>query len=132
MNGTDMHGSTECHTEVQVTPQNKCTHTALTSYTTQCKSHTHTHSTDYTTQCKSHTTPHTCTHAHTHTHTHTHRTPHDGDHHQHKLQWVKTILGISRSRMQQPIAACTREQSLTRLCPCVTCNWFLHPAPTSA
>ena len=34
--------------------------------------------------------------------------------------------------MQQPIAACTRAQSLTRPCPCATCNWLLHPAPTSA
>ena len=27
---------------------------------------------------------------------------------------------------------CTRAQSLTRPCPSATCNWFLHPAPTSA
>ena len=27
---------------------------------------------------------------------------------------------------------CTRAQSLTRPCPCATCNWLLHPAPTSA
>ena len=45
-----------------------------------------------------------------------------------KLHRVKTILGTSRSRMQQPIAACTRAQSLTRTCPCATCNWLLHPA----
>ena len=29
-------------------------------------------------------------------------------------------------------AACTRPQSLTRPCPCATCIWLLHPAPTSA
>ena len=49
-----------------------------------------------------------------------------------KLQRVKTILGTSRSKMQQPIAACTRAQTLTRPCPCATCIWLLHPAPTSA
>ena len=53
-------------------------------------------------------------------------------HHQCKLQRVKTILVTSRSRMQQPIAACTRAQSLTRPCPCATCIWLLHPVPTSA
>ena len=41
--------------------------------------------------------------------------------HQRKLQRVKTILGTSRSRMQQPIAACTRAQTVTRPCPCATC-----------
>ena len=45
-----------------------------------------------------------------------------------KLQRVKTILGTSRSRMKQPTASCTRAQSLTRTCPCATCNWLLHPA----
>ena len=25
-----------------------------------------------------------------------------------------------------------RAQSLTRPCPCATCNWLLHPAPTNA
>ena len=43
---------------------------------------------------------------------------------------VKTILGTSRSRMQQPIAACTRAQFQSRLCPYATCNWLLHPAST--
>ena len=47
------------------------------------------------------------------------------------VQYLVTILGTSRSRMQQPVAACTRAQSLTRPCPCATCNWLLHPAPTS-
>ena len=28
------------------------------------------------------------------------------------------------------IIACTRAHSLTRPCPCATCNWLLHPAPT--
>ena len=50
----------------------------------------------------------------------------------HALLRVKTILGISRSRMQQPITACTRAQTLTRPCPCATCIWLLHPALTSA
>ena len=54
-------------------------------------------------------------HAHTHVHKHTH-----------------TSNYVVRSRMQQPIAACTRAQSLTRPCPCATCNWLLHPSPTSA
>ena len=41
--------------------------------------------------------------------------------------------GTRRSRMQQPIAAfCTRAQTLTRACPCATCIWLLHPAPTSS
>ena len=36
-------------------------------------------------------------------------------------------------RIAHPIAACTRVQSLTRpCCPCATCIWLLHPAPTSA
>ena len=48
------------------------------------------------------------------------------------LQRVKTILGPSRSRMQHPIAACTRAQSLTRPCPCAICIWFLHPAAAGA
>ena len=52
--------------------------------------------------------------------------------HQCNLQRVKAILGTSRSRMQQPIAACTRAQTLTRPCPCATCIWLLHPVPTSA
>ena len=34
--------------------------------------------------------------------------------------------------MQQPIAACTRAQSLTRPCPCATYIRLLHSAPTSA
>ena len=34
--------------------------------------------------------------------------------------------------MQQPNAACARTQSLTIPCPCATCIWLLHPAPTSA
>ena len=34
--------------------------------------------------------------------------------------------------MQQPLAACTRAQPPTRTCPCATCIWLLHPAPTSA
>jgi len=42
-------------------------------------------------------------------------------HRQRKFQRVKTIFGTSRSRMQQPIAACTRAQSLTIPYPCVTC-----------
>ena len=43
-----------------------------------------------------------------------------------KLLRVKTILGTSRSRMQQPIAVCTRAQSLTRPCPCAIMyvKWF--------
>ena len=41
-------------------------------------------------------------------------------------------MGTSRSRMQQPIAACTRAQTLTKPCPCATCICLLHPAPTSA
>ena len=45
---------------------------------------------------------------------------------------VKTILGTSRSKMQQPIAACTRAQSLTRPCNCATCIWLLLPALISA
>ena len=36
------------------------------------------------------------------------------------------------SRMQQPIAACTRAQTLTRTHPCAACIWLLYPAPTSA
>ena len=36
-------------------------------------------------------------------------------HHQCKLQWVKTILGTSRSRKQQLIAAYTRAQTLPEL-----------------
>ena len=28
-------------------------------------------------------------------------------------------------------AACTRTQNPTRTCPCATCIWLLHPAPTS-
>ena len=28
-------------------------------------------------------------------------------------------------------AILTRAQTLTRPCPCATCNWLLHPAPTS-
>ena len=34
--------------------------------------------------------------------------------------------------MQQPLAACTKAQILTRPCPCARCNWLLHPDPTSA
>ena len=48
------------------------------------------------------------------------------------MKRVKIILGTSSSRIQQPIAAYTRAQSLTRRGPCATCNWLLHPAPTSA
>ena len=29
-------------------------------------------------------------------------------------------------------AILTRAQTLTKPCPCATCNWLLHPAPTSA
>ena len=46
-----------------------------------------------------------------------------------KLQRVKTILlvGTSRSRMQQPIAASTRAQSLAcRPCPGATCMQRVH------
>ena len=28
-------------------------------------------------------------------------------------------------------AACTRTRNPTRICPCATCIWLLHPAPTS-
>ena len=51
-------------------------------------------------------------------------------HYQRKLQRVKTILGTSSSRMQQTITTCTRAEALTRPCPCATCIWLLHPAPT--
>ena len=44
--------------------------------------------------------------------------------HQRKLLWVKTILGASRSRMQQPIAGSTRTRSGEGLCPCANCNWW--------
>ena len=47
-------------------------------------------------------------------------------HHQRKLHRVKTILGTSRGRMQQPIVACTRAQTLTRPRPCATCIWLLQ------
>ena len=43
-----------------------------------------------------------------------------------------TILGISRSRMQQLIAGSTRARSGLGLCPCESCNLLLHPALTSA
>ena len=33
--------------------------------------------------------------------------------------------------MYQPIAACTRAETLTRMCPCAICIWLLHPATTS-
>jgi len=42
------------------------------------------------------------------------------------------IFGTSRSRMQHPIAACTRAQTITRTCPCATCIWLLHLVPTRA
>ena len=32
----------------------------------------------------------------------------------------------------QPIAGSTRARSGWGLCPCASCNWLLHPAPTSA
>ena len=38
---------------------------------------------------------------------------------------------VCRSRMQQPIAVCTRAETLIRTCPCAACIWLLHPAPTS-
>ena len=37
--------------------------------------------------------------------------------HQHKLQRVETILGASRSRMQQPNTGITRARSGYGLCP---------------
>ena len=40
------------------------------------------------------------------------------------------IAGYSRNRMQQPIAVCTRAETLIRTCPCAACIWLLHPAPT--
>ena len=51
--------------------------------------------------------------------------------------WFETTIGspkvtiwvLCRSKLQQPIAACTRAQSLTRPCLCATCIWLLHPAP---
>ena len=36
------------------------------------------------------------------------------------------------SKMQQPIAACTRAQTLTRTYPCAACIWLRYPAPTNA
>ena len=41
------------------------------------------------------------------------------------------ILGTSRTWMQQPIAGSTRVKSGEGLCLCASCNWLLHPAPTS-
>ena len=41
-------------------------------------------------------------------------------------------LELSHAYVQQPIAACTRAQTLTRTCPLATCNGLLHPPPTSA
>ena len=32
---------------------------------------------------------------------------------------------------KQPIAVCTRAETLVRFCPCATCIWLLHPTPTS-
>ena len=52
------------------------------------------------------------------------------NYHQRKLPRVKTILAMSTSRLQQPIAACTRAQTLTRTCFCATCNLLLQPACT--
>ena len=34
--------------------------------------------------------------------------------------------------MQQPNAGSTRSRSGEGLCPCASCNWLLHPAPTNA
>ena len=52
---------------------------------------------------------------------------HKINHHVRNLQRVKTILGMSRSRMQQPIAGSKRTQTLTRtsFCPLVL-DRFLH------
>ena len=112
MNDTDMHGSTDCHTDVPATPQ-----------------HTHTHSTDYMTQWKvtHHTTrthahtPHAHTVIHTHTHTHTHTVICTHTHT--RTTHAHTVISTHTH---------TRQQSLTRPCPCATCIWLLHTAPTSA
>ena len=72
-------------------------------------------------------------------------------HHQHRLQRVKTIFRTTRSRMQQPIAACTRTEILIRTYPCaiafgcsillllvpkvfLTCilRWWCFLSPTNA
>ena len=37
----------------------------------------------------------------------------------------------SRSRMQQPNAGSTRARFCWGMCTCASCNWLLHPAPTS-
>ena len=42
--------------------------------------------------------------------------------HQHKLQWVKTILGTRRSRVQEPITGSTRTSSSLGSCPCASCK----------
>ena len=71
-----------------------------------------------------HWLPHRCaSHTSWYTHVRTHNT--------HYTTQCKCILGTSRSRMQQPIASCTRAQTITGPCPCATCIWLLHPAPTS-
>ena len=49
-----------------------------------------------------------------------------------QVKRIKTILDTSSSKMQQPNAACTRIESLIRTCLCATCNWLLHPAPSSS
>ena len=41
-----------------------------------------------------------------------------------------SLAQVYRSRMQQPNAACTRALPQCKSCPCVTCIWLLHPAPT--
>ena len=45
---------------------------------------------------------------------------------------VNVDSGISRSRMQQPIAAYTRVETLIRTYPSATYIWLLHSSPTSA
>ena len=71
---------------------------AVLTATQKCKSHlntcTHTALTSYTTQCKSHSTPHTHTHTHTHTpHTHAHTHMHNN-----KRQYEYS-MSHSRSKM---------------------------------
>ncbi len=88
---------------------------------------------------------------HTHTHAHTHMyippLPHSASYKAHHCvcahYYVNGPVGIEKTLPAQVagddhhdhwwcFAACTRAQTLTRTCPCVSCIWLLHPFPTSA
>ena len=45
---------------------------------------------------------------------------------------VLQIQHASHTHTPHTHAILTRAQTLTKHCPCATCNWLLHPAPTSA